>query len=346
MSTSTPSDVSKERVYHFSDRSMRRLLESTAYIRYLIELLMPELLDMLDFDRGVQQNRTFLSEALRVRESDVLLRVPFQETVAHEELHICILIEHQSRPDWLMQLRLLIYMERIWESEYREFGSKPRDQQNWSPILPIVFYTGSDRWTAPLSLAEILNVPAVFERFVPTFDTLFFDVKQMESARLTESGHPFGWLLRVLQEEDADGPVFREVLETAVSEINRSEETSNAQLREALNYLILLVFHERSETEREPFVDIIKAQSPDEMEVETMAQTAAESLIEQGIAQGARQMSIESILLILTERFPDADVPAVQPLLEGIADLNRLKQLNRNAVSTRSLRAFREQLEA
>ena len=97
MSMSTPSDVSNERIYHFSDRSMRRLLEAVDYIRYLIELLMPELLDMLDFDRGVQQNRTFLSEALRVRESDVLLRVPFQETVDHEALHICVLIEHQSR---------------------------------------------------------------------------------------------------------------------------------------------------------------------------------------------------------------------------------------------------------
>ena len=68
--------------------------------------------------------------------------------------------------------------------------------------------------------------------------------------------------------------------------------------------------------------------------------------VEQGIAQGARQMSIESTLLILTERFPDADVPAVQPLLEGIADLNRLRQLSRNALSARSFDAFREQLEA
>ena len=33
--------------------------------------------------------------------------------------------------------------------------------------------------------------------------------------------------------------------------------------------------------------------------------------IQQGIEQGARQMSIESTLLILTERFPNADVPAV-----------------------------------
>ena len=98
------------------------------------------------------------------------------------------------------------------------------------------------------------------------------------------------------------------------------------------------------------FVDIIKEQSPDEREVEIMAQTAAEALIEQGIAQGieqgARQMSIESTLTILTERFPNADVTAVKPLLEAIEDLNRLKQWSRNALIAKSFRAFREQLEA
>ena len=77
-----------------------------------------------------------------------------------------------------------------------------------------------------------------------------------------------------------------------------------------------------------------------------LVETAAEERYQQGIEQGARQMSIESTLLILTERFPDADVPAVQPLLEAIADLNRLRQLNLNASIARSFHAFREQLEA
>ena len=80
--------------------------------------------------------------------------------------------------------------------------------------------------------------------------------------------------------------------------------------------------------------------------VETASEERYQQGIEQGIEQGARQMSIESTLLILTERFPDADVPAVQPLLEAITDLNRLRQLNLNASIARSFRAFREQLEA
>ena len=77
-----------------------------------------------------------------------------------------------------------------------------------------------------------------------------------------------------------------------------------------------------------------------------MAQTAAEALIEQGIEQGARQMSIESTLLILTERFPNDEVLTVQPRLEAITDLDRLRQVNLTASIAETFPAFREQLEA
>ena len=80
--------------------------------------------------------------------------------------------------------------------------------------------------------------------------------------------------------------------------------------------------------------------------IEQGRQQGIEQGRQQGIEQGARQMSIESTLLILTERFPDADVPAIEPRLEAIADLNRLRELNRNALKVRSFRAFREALEA
>ena len=140
MSTSKPSEASEDRIHHFPDRSLRRLLQDPEYVRYLVEFLAPELLRYLDFASGVQQNRSFIAETLHQREADVLLRVPFQESIDHEALHICILIEHQSRPEWLMRLRMLIYMVRLWESEYRQLGSRTEAQQQWTPILPILFY--------------------------------------------------------------------------------------------------------------------------------------------------------------------------------------------------------------
>ena len=372
MSTSTPSDASEdtsEKIWHFPDLSMRQLLQDLDFVRYVVELLFPDLLDLLDFSRGVQQNRTSLSPALEEREADVVVRVPFRDPGVGEPVHICILIEHQSRPDWLMYVRMLIYMVRIWDTEHRQFGSKPRDQQNWSPILPIIFYTGEGRWTAPMSLTEAMNIPSFLERFVPKFDILFLDVKRADGERLTASRHPFGWLLRVLQEEDANEPAFRDALETAALEIGRLGGMQNTQLREALHYLILLILHKRSPGERDAFINIVKENSKDERGVETMVQTTAELLIEQGkeqgiaqgveqgreqgieqgreqgIEQGARQTSIESTLTLLTRRFPDADVPGLKPRLEAIEDLERLKALNLEASFVEDFQTFQGQVE-
>ncbi len=67
--------------------------------------------------------------------------------------------------------------------------------------------------------------------------------------------------------------------------------------------------------------------------------------IAQGIEQGARQMSIESTLATLKARFPDADVNALLPKLEAIADINQLKQVNLNASLAPSFQDFQETIE-
>lgn len=81
-----------------------------------------------------------------------------------------------------------------------------------------------------------------------------------------------------------------------------------------------------------------------------MTQTMAEVLlargIEQGIEQGARETTIENTLSVLIARFPQADVNALKPRLEAIADLNRLKLLNLNASLAPSFQAFQRELEA
>ena len=67
-----------------------------------------------------------------------------------------------------------------------------------------------------------------------------------------------------------------------------------------------------------------------------MAQTAAEVLIE----QGAKETTIESILLFLDTRFEANTAETLKPTLEAIEDLQRLKRLLREATRTQSLEAF------
>ena len=77
-----------------------------------------------------------------------------------------------------------------------------------------------------------------------------------------------------------------------------------------------------------------------------MADSIIELSEQRGIQKGARQTSIESTLAILNTRFPDADADTLTPALEGIEDLNRLKQLILEASVVESFRTFQERLEA
>ena len=63
-----------------------------------------------------------------------------------------------------------------------------------------------------------------------------------------------------------------------------------------------------------------------------------------GIEQGARQNSIENTLATLKARFPQADVNAIIPRLEAIADINQLKQVNLNASLADSFLEFQKTL--
>ena len=328
-----PSDIVIE---HFSDRSIRRLLQDPEYVRGLVEIIVPELVALLDFSRGAQQNRSFISDALRERESDVLLRVPFQETPDNEELLIYILIEHQSTVDPTMGFRLLSYMMEIWQEQWREWQSEAGVKRRLDPILPIVFYTGDRRWTSPLSLTAIMEVPEILERFIPTFDTLFLGVKTADRETLTKPGHPLGWLLSVLQREHLEKSAFSEALAAAVSALGQLDEAQVSQVRQALLYFIQLILHRRSADEREELIELVKRHSQDESEVVIMAQTAAELLIEHGKAEGIVEGRQTSILQLLRFRFQN--VPeTLTDRITAIENLSHLDRLLEQAMTAQSL---------
>ena len=70
-----------------------------------------------------------------------------------------------------------------------------------------------------------------------------------------------------------------------------------------------------------------------------MTQTTADLLFAQGIEQGERKGTIESILALLGTQFPPSAVQALKPTLQTI-DLPRLKQLLIAAPQVQSLEAF------
>ncbi len=348
-------------VGHFPDKSARWLFKEKENIRGLVEIVANELVEYLDFDGLVELNRSFVSDTLRELESDMVFSVPFRDTSETDDLLIYILIEHQSTIDPMMAFRLLFYMCQIWDGQRRELEASDVPKSKWRlrPILPIVFYTGTQRWQTPLSLSALMDVPEILSRFVPSFDTLLLGVKETDAAELTKTNHPFGWLLKVLQNEHADKETMIEVLLEVIAKLDTIHTMTESQRRNAILYILNLVFHRRHENEQGEMRELLQTHTLDK-EVENIM-TGAEAVfargkaegkaegIEQGktegIEQGERKFAVESIIDLLGMQFPLDAVQSLKPELEQITDLNRLKVLNRTAHTTDSLDAFKQTLQ-
>ena len=344
-------DFLQGRIEHFPDRSIRRLFQSEPNVEALVKIIEPDLAARIDFQHLIAANRSLIPETLREQQADLLFSVPFRSQNSKETLLIYLLIEHQSTVDEMMGFRVLFYMMLIWDAHRRDWETRsvPKNERKLPPILPIVFYTGDRRWETPLTIEAVMNIPTELSRFVPRLDMLFLGVKSADVETLTRTGDPLGWLLTVLQNEYADKEALSRALVRAVSGLESLEMSEAGQRREALVYLLMLILHRRPAEEHDELISLVEQHTSDK-EVSTMAQTMAEVLFARGIAQGiergARETTIENILAVLTARFPHADANTLKPMLEVIADLDRLKALNLSASLVPSFRAFQQDLNA
>ena len=351
-------ELSQVSSHQFPDSSAKWLLRQREHLEALLEMLLGSLVEAFDFERVEQLNRSFISDEFRTQESDMVFSLPFRSpTQTCEEVIVYLLIEHQSTVDRSMALRLLSYMVQIWMEERRQWREAKQPEAEWrvTPIIPIVFYTGSGEWKAPLSVTALMDIPEVLTRFVPAFDILSLDAKATAPDELTQTGHPLGWLLTVLQQERTEDPdVMRQTLLDALEGLRDLQTHDVEAHKRAILYIFLLILHRRPAAERQDLFRILIEENTQNTEIVEMA----ESIIEisekrghrqgrqEGIEEGTRRTSIESTLAILNRRFPDTDADTLKPALEAIADIKRLKQLNFEASFIETFHAFREQVDA
>ena len=317
------------------------MLQQTENIQGLIEIIAKELVEYLDFSRLVIDKTSYITDILKTLESDLVFTIPFREEINSDELVVYILIEHQSTIDPTMGFRILNYMCQIWDSQRRELEASDIPKGKWRlrPILPIVYYTGAQRWKTPINLSSIVDVPDLLERFLPKFETLFLDVKETDPSDLMKSENPFGWLLKVLQDEQADEETLRRTLQEVLVHIESLDTLSDSHRKKLIVYLYHLIFFRRPGIERDDLYAFIETHTRQE-EITGMVMTSAEAFMQQGIEKGAKENAIDSILLVLDTRFQSDDVQTLQSTLESINDIQRLKRLLRLAANTQTLDTF------
>jgi hypothetical protein len=334
-------DEIKQIIYEFPDRAIRWLLETPDNVKGLLLVAVDDLAKHIDYSRLQRLDRTFISDNFRKREADLVFTAPFTDEQETREVIIYILIENQSTFDPTMPFRILSYMLRIWESQREEFESNKIALTQWKfrPILPVVFYTGDQKWDEPLDIKRIIDLPKSLEEFIPQHKTILFNLKAASPERLIAYDHPFGWVLRVMQKENADTEVFGDSLQLAVNHLKSMPQEERANWAKLIYFIMAFLYERREEPEHDKFLSIIKSSIEDKSqrkEAEEMGKTMAQVLEARGEARGAitaKQDDIIKLIRLKFEYIPEVFVNRIK----SISQIDQLDAIFESAVIAKTM---------
>jgi len=278
----------------FPENGMKRLLENPNNVRDLLALTGSDLAARIDTDQMRLLPTTFIRSDYRHVESDVVLQAPFKAgSGGGPDLLIYVLIEHQSTADRMMPLRLLEYVVQIYSQQSRQSGKKHRSFAHFraQPVLPIVFYTGTERWESVGQLSDLVAGGERFEAVTPVLEPLFINLPDMDAKLLEQTGGFLGRVLRLVQQRKSQPDAFRTLLADVVGHLETMPEKERLRWLQLLSYVMALVYHERGPTERPRLRETVEMSvSTDDLrqELSQMGKTIAEELIEKGKREGER----------------------------------------------------------
>lgn len=222
------------------DALFRAVFERVEAVRGECRAVLPaSVLEQLHLGNVTMVPGHFVDAALRTTESDALFRIGTRT----REAFVYVLLEHQSRSDATMPLRLLRYMTSIWERALAADATRPL-----SPIIPIVISNVPGGWKGPRSFHELFSDGAAgFDPFLPRFDFIIDDLHELDVGALRRRQvSPFArlalWVMRTARDEERllrENEMFRRELH----ELSRVAPRDSARLLVYLQSVSPQAFH-------------------------------------------------------------------------------------------------------
>ena len=140
------------------DTRYKKLFKNPLLVEELLTSFVDEdFIKDLDFSTLKKLDKSFVSDAFRNKESDMIYQVKFKDDL----IYIFLLLEFQSSVDKKMSLRMLRYICEFYE-ELEFKGEK------FPAMFPVLLYNGDSKWTAETNIKNIIE-DTLPKEFIPNF---------------------------------------------------------------------------------------------------------------------------------------------------------------------------------
>lgn len=121
------------------------------------------------------------------RDSDSVKRIHLKDF----SLYLIAIVEHQSKVHYDMSFRLLRYIVMVLtdyeeEQEKLQKGITKTKDFKYPPILPIVYYEGTEEWTAVRNFKARVHLNDILGKYIPDFEYLVVPLNHYSNQDLIE----------------------------------------------------------------------------------------------------------------------------------------------------------------
>lgn len=273
------------------------------------------------------------------RDSDIVKRIHLN---AETNLYVITIIEHQSRVDYTMAMKILRYMVMIWTEYEREQDelysdiSKTKDFK-YPPILPIVYFEGTGAWSAAKHLSERIALAEVFGEYLPDFRYEVIRIHDYTNDEIISKGNEFSLVMLVNKLKDSED--IRNLKQLPKDYLENLQNKSSDYLLELIATIVSAFMH-RLQIEQQEIADLTDmirerrfSMLFDSFEAYSVPEIREKSTI---------LAKVEDMLFVLSEKGNVSDA-----LKEKILSQNNIGLLNewfKIAVKSSSIEEFENQI--
>lgn len=325
----------------FTDRALRELLTKPDNLRAVVVETLPAIASRFDFDRMRPARREYFLGNWRSREADLLFEVPFLDDQSDSWPLVCLLIEHQIQTDWRIPLKTFIYAALYWEWQWRlweQATEEARPPFQLTPVLPIVLFTGLRPWGSARRLPELFGAPTQLHSFVPDWAPVFWELSAHSPEELLNADEALLQVFAVLRVEGEERERAEQIYRQALLRLNALHDGNRVRWQDLVEFLMGWAFNRRPAAERSHWMDLseqIQSEEQRRREIRQMGQTIAQSIYQEGKAEGIVEGKRSFLFDIAFERFGEPE-PAERQSLERISDLPRLERMVRSFLKVSS----------
>ncbi|MCL7928583.1 Rpn family recombination-promoting nuclease/putative transposase [Halomonas llamarensis] len=146
--------ASKQQNHH--DTGYKELFSHPEFVQQLIEGFVPaEIAQLMDFTTLKNHSGHYITPLFEEKIEDVVWSVEVTWEGVTQDVYLYILLEFQSAVDRTMPIRLMHYVACFYSELLKKKTITPG--QGLPPVFPVVLYNGSQRWTAPLDIFEMIT---------------------------------------------------------------------------------------------------------------------------------------------------------------------------------------------